>query len=351
MSRVDWEQRIDDALAVSDPVRANLRITSVHYQLGRALRETLGEDVGANFHSWAVWGSRKAGVTIRQEDRDRARRDGMVVAGVVGCAVAVLLSSFLSDSVQWPLFPFMIGSCGIGVVVGGACGRALATWTRKRAASLILEGNRTVLDDIGRVTARYLSHVERNSGGENWEEDFAASLRPGATGAGGQDLLRRAFEFYECARCSSDTKERHEASYFANCLAILHEHIRLQPLIRGALPFLVRRCVTARLLTFSVGERELSVHDEVPPLGSTTFPETLENLELTALQDFLWGDDGYGPKGASSGATDWTALRQRMAYIVTLFRVQHLSSDVVSSPYDAAQLAAIDAGEFPPRPW
>jgi hypothetical protein len=46
-----------------------------------------GTDAGANFHTWAVWGSRKAGVTIRQEDLGEALRNATVVAGIVGLIV------------------------------------------------------------------------------------------------------------------------------------------------------------------------------------------------------------------------------------------------------------------------
>src|SRR4029077_2990904 len=71
-----WERAIREAVDDPDPVLANLKITRCHYLLSRALGDVLGPDAGANFHSWAVWGSRKAGVTIRQEDLDQARRDG-----------------------------------------------------------------------------------------------------------------------------------------------------------------------------------------------------------------------------------------------------------------------------------
>jgi len=59
------QQQIQLALREPDPVLANLKITRCHYLLAQALERALGPGAGANFHSWAVWGSRKAGVTIR----------------------------------------------------------------------------------------------------------------------------------------------------------------------------------------------------------------------------------------------------------------------------------------------
>ena len=55
------------------PRLCNLRVTVGHYDLSLALRDALGADTGANFHTWAVWGSKKAGTTIRREDFTGAR--------------------------------------------------------------------------------------------------------------------------------------------------------------------------------------------------------------------------------------------------------------------------------------
>src|SRR5437773_5694935 len=62
-----WQKEIAEAVSVSDPTLCNLRITLAHYRLSRVLHEVTGKDSGANFHTWAVWGSKKAGETIRQE--------------------------------------------------------------------------------------------------------------------------------------------------------------------------------------------------------------------------------------------------------------------------------------------
>ena len=63
-----WESAIDTAINTSVPVVCNLRITQTHYELSKALSAVTGPDTGANFHTWAVWGSKKAGKTIRRED-------------------------------------------------------------------------------------------------------------------------------------------------------------------------------------------------------------------------------------------------------------------------------------------
>ena len=63
-----WCARIDEAVDDRDPVLSNLRITLVHRELSIALRWLIGDDSGANFHTWAVWGSKTAGRTIRREE-------------------------------------------------------------------------------------------------------------------------------------------------------------------------------------------------------------------------------------------------------------------------------------------
>jgi hypothetical protein len=80
-----WHARIDHAIDVRHPVLSNLRITLVHRELSLALRRLIGDDSGANFHTWAVWGSKTAGRTIRREDLPVPMR-AVTPSGVLGGA-------------------------------------------------------------------------------------------------------------------------------------------------------------------------------------------------------------------------------------------------------------------------
>ncbi|MDP1561093.1 MAG: hypothetical protein Q8M16_06825 [Pirellulaceae bacterium] len=156
------------------------------------------------------------------------------------------------------------------------------------------------------------------------------------------------------AFCSSDSKVRHECNYFANCLAVLHEHIKLQPYIAHSLPFLIRKCVTTRLMTYNVGESVLAVHQDVPPLGAVAFPTTLEKIENMKLREFLDGPLGWDisrGKLVNTAAKDWTKIRERMGYIVNLFRTRHLQPDLMAAPYSDLQMEHVSAGQLPQRPW
>src|SRR5689334_12827938 len=83
-SRAWWDERIGVAIATPDPVLCNLRITLAHYELSCALHAVLGADSGGNFHTWAVWGSKKAGSTIRQEDVPHLRGTAALLGGTLG---------------------------------------------------------------------------------------------------------------------------------------------------------------------------------------------------------------------------------------------------------------------------
>lgn len=330
-----WAREIAEAIETSDASLSNRRITLVHYRLSQVLHAVTGTDAGANFHTWAVWGSRKAGVTIRQEDLGEALRNATVVSGIVGLLVGLGMSglsiAFWLTGLPWIL---VLPSALLGMFFGGLTGRWIATYSRREAARLVLKGNRIVLEDIGKQTARFVAIFHDKSEADPKSLDaFLAELRPGETASGGQDLLRQAFTNYYTARYTQDTKQKHEAAYFANCLAVLHEHIRLEPYIKRSMPYIIRKCATKRLMQFDIGKVKLRVSEEVPTLAGVPFPESLHSLSSLELSNFLNGENGWGGDLVTAPARDWTKIRERMRYIVQLFRVMHLDQSVFSEPY------------------
>ena len=119
VTRADWDTMIAEAVGTSDPLLSNMQITRTHYLLSQALRDAVGPVAGANFHSWAVWGSRKAGVTIRQEDKDQASRDATIVAGIVGAVVGVAVGAGFANAIGWSMTVAVAIWTVIGVFVGG----------------------------------------------------------------------------------------------------------------------------------------------------------------------------------------------------------------------------------------
>jgi len=304
----------------TDPVEANRGITAGHHRLSQLLDATLGPDAGANFHTWAVWGSREAGRTI-------ARRD---VAGLTGlvAAVGAMLAAALAWPTGWPVVPTAVGAAA----VFGLATRLLLD----RSSRHISHGNRMVLDEIGGVTVDFVAAVDAQERGDLGAVDrFLAGLDDGPTEHGGQDLLREAFRAYAAAR-DETARDRHQLVFAANCFAVRHEHIRLQPDIRQAMPWPLRRWITRHLLDFWVGSEHLHVGVDLGPVGAAAFPETLSRLRcqeaLRAVADLR--DPGRADATlAASGAGDWSCLADRMNYVVDLFRSRHLSPEVFADPY------------------
>jgi hypothetical protein len=249
-----------------------------------------------------VWGSRKAGVTIRQEDLGEAIVNATVTAGIVGGLVGAVTGVMAGRRLGWRSDGLNAGlGVGMGVVAGGFTGRRIAIWSREKAARLVLEGNQTVLRDIGWQTARFLEMLEGGATNEGRRE-FFAGLRVGPTERLGQDRLAKAFGFYLTAYDSDDVATKREAMIAGNCEIVYHEHIRLEPFIRGAMPWIVRRCATQRMMSYEIGDRVLAVGSDVPGVAERT------------------------------AARNWVNIEERMRYVFALFREFHDAPEVFASP-------------------
>lgn len=314
------------AISESNVIESNRRITFLHSQLGKALQAVIGPEAGPNFHHWAAWGSLKAAETIGQRQLPRALRDLSVclavIAGIVGLALALLVS--LSSASL--LLPFVL------VAFTVLAGRWFIKRAMRHSAAAILEGNRTVLDDIGHKTAEFLECFDGGRPNAKRLRRFFKKLRPGAAAAGGQDLLRRAFRSYLHAIQTKCRKERCEAVYFGNCLAVLHEHYRLQPYIEASMPWIVRRYATRFLMTFCVGRLQYAVHRDLPGISGQAFPPILQEIADPGLLRFLTKWDRSNGQLAATGVADWTRLHERMNFIVNLFRSLHGEEQVVAEP-------------------
>ncbi len=298
-----WLRAIEDACADPEPAHSNQLITKLHYLLSEALAYRMGRDGGPNFHSWAVWGSLKAGVTIRQEDLDSAISNATMTAGVVGSVIGAVVGMLAGHWLPWlPDYVTAAIGAGIGTLTGGWTGKQIAIWSRGKAAKLILRGNQLVMRDIGEQSARFLEMLENGATTEG-REAFFAGLRTGPTERQGQDRLATAFHSYLAAFDSNDLEEKRGAMIAGNCEIVYHEHLKLEPYIRGAMPWIVRRCATQRLMTYEIGERVLTVGEDLPGISAPT------------------------------AARNWTQIEDRMRYVFALFRKFHNAPEVFSMPY------------------
>jgi hypothetical protein len=341
-----WNEVIGAAIDGADPVLCNLKITLAHQQLSLALHEITGARSGANFHTWAVWGSKKAGRTIRQEDISLLSPVGIRAGAALGGGLGVTLSRGAAKR--------RAGAAVVAATGTGAALKATRIAFLGRAAKDIFGGNVTVLADIGRQTARFVcAFLDPAARSDDRLQQFLAGLRPGPASAGGQDLLREAYGCYWRASHEADADRRDELMLCANLYAILHEHQRLEPYIDGSVPRPLRRLVTEHLLSYSVGAEGLHVSRDIPNFNGTAYPQTLRTIEMPELERFLDGPQGWDRTPDSltgSAAHDWTKLADRMNYIVDLFRSRQDDPNLFATPFSERQRTAIADGRVPAGP-
>ncbi len=317
-----WDTQISAAVETADGGTANTLITRMHHELSLGLRAVLGDDAGANFHTWAVWGSRKARTTIERQDVPGIRPLAALAGGALGFTAGV------AQSLWWP--PGIV-TAAVAAVQSGVAGWRDVDNLLDTSARQILQGNRMVLDDIGRQSGRYIATFLGQNPDPARLAQFLVGVAPGPP-PDGQELLSEAFTHWTAARRAPSLKGKHELVLLGNLKAILHEHHRLQPYIEAAMPEAWREHVTRLLLSFDVGNEQLSVSADVPASGSKEFPNTLIELEDPDLQAFMRRWDRTPNDLGGSRARDWSDLRDRMNYIVDLFRTRHLSEHLFEPP-------------------
>ena len=343
--KVNCSELIKESIVEKSPAVSNQKVTAAHYVLSEALQELTGREAGPNFHSWAVWGSKKAGVTIRQEDLDSALENATTVSGISGFIAGLIVAAtvvwfFIDVSIFLIVVLILIGGI-IGAFTGALTGRAIARYSRAEAARLILEGNQTVLEDIGGKTAKFVAEFKNKDFKTENLNEFYDGFAEGKTSAGGQNLLREAFKAYTKSAVSSSIKEKRQWTCFGNCLAILHEHIRLQPYISKSLPFIIRRCVTQRMMSFDVGEISLSVAKEFSALDKNYEAVELEDEHKERLVELMMQECPSAKisskvlfdETTNYAADNWTSIEQRMRFVWELFERFHLEPQVRSKPF------------------
>jgi hypothetical protein len=368
---------VDRIAAIEDRVIRNLRITQCYADLSAALRVRLGGS--ADWCTFATWASRQAGATIRGEDLlDRLERD----LGEGGRLLAPIQSVnrwFLQKGLLRP---------------DSRLGRMIAEVHTpfdafERASEEVARGNLKVFQEIGREVSRFLATVPADSAIDSPDlSAFIQGLRPGAPPEG-QDYLAQAFTHYQRQRTEADPDVRAAWILLANLLIGLHEQTRLQPQIAAAIDSPVTtaedlgtRIVDALLpgptrrgwhrpLAIAMGwigtrlQRDaaaltrqtvtecmmvLALPSRVLHLGSNLdapVPAPFDQPTLPPLIAFIREYDLCPGKGGSCGADDWCDLRQRMHYILHLFRSFAQDDSLFTPPFAPAVMQSVRRGVIP----
>jgi hypothetical protein len=373
------EADVSRITAIGNRVIRNLEITNCYADLSAAFRARTG--ARADWCTFATWASRQAGSTIRGEDLlDRFERR-------LGCRAWLLapLQSLSRMLLRKGLFEH-----------NTTFGRVIAAIhtpfdAMERASAAVAEGNLKVFEEIGREFARFLAAVPADARPDSAEYlAFAARLRPG-TPPDGQDYLREAFAHYQQQRFESDAALRAGWILLANLKVGLHEQIRLQPQIVAAVdaPMITVADLGARVLHIVLpGSRRWprAVHDpaatavgwvaarirrdavavarevvtesmmvltlpnHVLSLGqniNAAVPDVFAGAAPAALAEFVKDHDPCPPGTSNCAAEDWCDLRQRMHYILHLFRAYADEPSLFSQPFTAVQVARFRAGVVP----
>lgn len=346
-------QECADAVATTDPVMLNLKITHLYHRIALDLTVLLGaQDV--NWFGFACRASKTAGSAIRGEDVPILRPIARVIA-------RRLPDALVRHMRRWRIVTH--------------ADAALAAVT-----SRIAEGNRLIFSEIGPVFVRLVALCADHPAHDPARvEALVETLTPGKAEDGGQDLLRDAVRAYHDAAYEPHPKKRAELILLGSLKIGLHEQVRVDPLIDEALdrpmmefvavlaPWLsrlprrwrvedrvrrvacrrARRLVTSRLMRIRLPYGDLRLGDDLPELPARRrFPDLLATLELPELSVTFARFD----RGLPTRAIDWSDLDDRMRYIANLFRSRQKSLEMFEPPFLFEQQTEILDGRVPQGP-
>jgi hypothetical protein len=357
--------------SIADPVIRNLRITECYHRLSLAMTRRIGSS--ANWCTFATWASKQAGQTIRGEDL----LDKLAAASASDARFLHPFRALWAWLVRRGLFS---PQTRLGRIVHAIHSPFDAF---EFASDAVARGNLKVFEEIGLEFARYLERCPANA--EIDSEAFPSFLKELRAGdpPEGQSLLRLAFERYHRAgRGAQDI-------LLANLEIGIHEQTRLQPEIREAMEAgpntadqlgervmkalfpgirigavlrqvsaalsypasrfrryvreLTCRVVTQELMVLTLPGSVLDLHRNL----QVAFPESLVKLDNPALIQLVAGFEPPAGAPDDCGAQDWSALPQRMHFIIHLFRAFQERTDLYDSPFTAEQVHTLMSGKMP----
>jgi hypothetical protein len=353
-------------VAISNVAARNLWITQSYADLAHRLLEVL--DTDQTWCTFAIWASNTAGLSIRDDELPRFVSELLLgadphvdaIVRQTNACTAVLRRLGVLGELQRSHLEHLVAQA-VGQV-----------------SAFIANGNTLVYGELAPLFVRFIESLDRDGApaAERVDETLDGLGVPSSEQA---PHVRLAFQQYALAAGTTDAPSRAQHVLAANVAAVLHEQQRLQHDIAAALdaglidlgddlcgtvhgrvthallrPVIaeVRRNVaghlerlwqhvaTKMLMTLSVPGETLHLGRDVPPLPGTDrlFPAELAQLDLPALCELMTEWDRTNGTGRGSGASDWADLRQRMGYIVTLFRSRQRLVDLTVPPFTPDQL-------------
>lgn len=353
-----------------DMILRNLKITQMYHRLSVQLAAILGQH-DANWCTFATHASKTAGNSIRREE-------------LPGYPILLWFEDNLS---------VMAGLCkGIDAILERLSERsgivARGEKVRDHVSRCIAAGNLKVFAELAPLFSAFLRTFQdaQNSDREALEE-LCASLDPGQSSSGGQQLIKEAFGCYVDAMFETNIKLKSELLLCGNIKIGLHEQTRLQPYILEALntpmedildphrkhlrTLLVeshsnddtgfrmrmltwiimrwRRVLTRYMMRLRLPYGDISLGRDLPRLPNRrAYPDILQDIESEELRNLLSRFDRCTRGNLNnSRSRDWGNLDDRMNFIANLFRSRHKSLELFDQPFFYEQRQAMHESVVP----
>ncbi|MBK9013717.1 MAG: hypothetical protein IPM82_06300 [Saprospiraceae bacterium] len=376
---------VDGIAGMNDPVMRNLLITQSYHEISGAISQRIGPY--ATWCTFATWASKQAGQSIRQEDLANGLGQSLRASPELGQALSNLIDAAILKGAK-------LNKARITQLVWDTLNPKAAM---ARASAAVARGNQKVFAEIAREFARFMACCLEDS-----EYDaaniarFCEALKPGDP-PNGQLYLRKAFVHYYQAIFEADEKAKAELILLANLEIGFHEQTRLQPEIAEALEASVEdpKVFKSKLLDVLfpynpwvkyIGPLFTALSNRPTPLDEAIqrfagmarhhlrlfltkhlmelgfpkglrlrlgqdlkarFPVALQQLTIAELVVLLKQIDPTPNDLHETGAIDWADLPDRLHFIADLFRCFQESQDLLTPPFEPAQIIAIVAGRLP----
>jgi hypothetical protein len=364
----------------AEPVLRNLLITQCYHDLSSELSRVLCSS-NVNWCTFATWASKTAGRFIRNDEVPALFRRLLEDSRSFRSGQARLSTRLVSLTPETSLGDFDLLGLADKVVL--------------EVSGQITAGNLKVFSELAPVFVRLVRLFDSGKLDEAGADRLLGSLRVGSSGRNGQSLLREALENFLDAARERDPVKKAQYMLLANAQTGLHEQIRLQPYIAGSLNAPIEETLGAiwddhgaradphslldrvhalwdrlgaaivhdaekawgmfsaeELMTLSVPGQVLRLGDALPPAhGKPLYPRDLLEIQNEGAYDLLMQYDALDPHVQGEvGADDWSALAQRMRYILALFRSRQQEASMLQQPFSGAQLASLWANRVPNGP-
>jgi len=361
----------------TEPVLRNLKITQAYFDLSQAIAQRLG-DTNANWCNFATWASKTAGRFIRMED--------------LNVHLHKLLHAH-DDYNEWlGMIQDKFKDLEIDHVFDHSRVHHAAHNVLTEISADIAAGNLKVFSELGPVFSTMIEAFDKPFEEEKAAiETLLASLTPGDTEGGGQDMLANAVRDFYTAKQEKDKKRQAEIILRANAQTGLHEQIRLQPYIAAAMEapihhnFMIAiqehakqntpqhkhhllhdsfnhlfqpiaqkthdawlKMSTHYLMTLVLPDGTIHLGKDLPcPHGCPLFPEHLSEPSDEGLTVLLKKYEAHLNTPVRSHARNWAVLEDRMHFILNLFRSRQQHRPLHESPFDADQENKIRQNTIP----